>query len=107
LRYINSTSRDGIGGYWTERDVTFDASILKQGENTITLTVPSGALTNGIMYDYLRLELNEFYKPDGTKISEVPATTSKIGPAASIQPSGVSPSPTLAADDGVPGHRIE
>jgi rhamnogalacturonan endolyase len=73
LRYINATSRDGIGGYWTERDITFDASLLKQGDNKIILTVPGGALTNGIMYDYLRLELNEFYKPDGTKINPPPA----------------------------------
>ncbi len=69
LRYINATSRDNIGGYWTERDITFDATLLKAGDNKIQLTVHAGALTNGIMYDYLRLELNEDYKPDGTKIS--------------------------------------
>jgi hypothetical protein len=30
---------------------------LKAGTNTITLTVPAGTLTAGIIYDYLRLEL--------------------------------------------------
>ena len=33
------------------------ASMLKAGTNTITLTVPAGTLTAGIIYDYLRLEL--------------------------------------------------
>ncbi len=57
LRYINAISRDGIGGYWTERDLTFDASKLKAGDNKLTLTVAAGGATEGIMYDYLRLEL--------------------------------------------------
>jgi len=57
LRYINAISRDGIGGYWTERDITFDATKLKAGDNQLTLTVPAGGATEGIMYDYLRLEL--------------------------------------------------
>jgi len=48
---------NGITGIWSERDVTFDESMLKQGTNTITLTVPAGGLTSGIIYDYLRLEL--------------------------------------------------
>jgi rhamnogalacturonan endolyase len=39
----------------------FDASLLKQGENTMTLTVPAGDLDTGVVYDYLRLELNEDY----------------------------------------------
>jgi len=106
LRYINSTSRDGIGGYWTERDVTFDASILKQGENTITLTVPSGALTNGIMYDYLRLELNEFYKPDGTKISGV-TTTTMDSPVAVMQETGAAPPTVMGASSGGSVRRLE
>jgi rhamnogalacturonan endolyase len=95
LRYINATSRDGIGGYWIERDVTFDASVLKQGDNTVTLTVPAGSLTNGIMYDYLRLELNELYKPDGTKISATTMMTTSSS-VALTQPAGTIPPLTLA-----------
>ena len=56
-------------GVWQERDVTFDATLLKPGENTMTLTVPAGDVTTGVVYDYLRLELNQFYKPDGTRIA--------------------------------------
>jgi len=54
---------------WQERMQTFDAALLKKGENTITLTVPAGEVTSGVVYDYLRLELNEVYKLDGTKIA--------------------------------------
>jgi len=56
-------------GVWQERNVTFDATLLKPGENTMTLTVPAGEVTTGVVYDYLRLELNEYYKPDGTPIT--------------------------------------
>jgi rhamnogalacturonan endolyase len=56
-------------GMWQERDVTFDATLLKPGENTMTLTVPAGDVTTGVVYDYLRLELNQYYKPDGTPIT--------------------------------------
>ena len=38
---------------------TFDAALLKAGENEMTLTVPAGDLTSGVCYDYLRLELDE------------------------------------------------
>ncbi|HEY2586155.1 MAG TPA: polysaccharide lyase family protein [Tepidisphaeraceae bacterium] len=49
--------RDGIRGYWQERDVTFDASLMKKGTNVLKLTIPPGNPMNGIEYDYLRLEL--------------------------------------------------
>jgi rhamnogalacturonan endolyase len=59
LIYNATIDRDSIGGYWCERDVAYDASLMKAGENTLALTVPAGTLTSGIMYDYLRLELDE------------------------------------------------
>jgi rhamnogalacturonan endolyase len=52
--------RDGIGGNWSERDVVFDASLMRAGDNVMKLTIPAGTLTSGLIYDYLRLELNEF-----------------------------------------------
>ncbi len=51
--------RDGIRGYWCERDVAFDAALLKRGTNVLTLTVPARSWTDGVLYDYLRLELDE------------------------------------------------
>jgi rhamnogalacturonan endolyase len=46
-------------GIWREYTLTFDAALLKSGENEMTLTVPAGELTSGVVYDYLRLELAE------------------------------------------------
>ena len=46
-------------GIWREYAQKFDAALLKPGENAMTLTVPAGELTSGVVYDYLRLELNE------------------------------------------------
>jgi rhamnogalacturonan endolyase len=59
LRYNTDT------GVWRQYWLTFDAALLKQGENSLTLTVPAGDLTSGVVYDYLRLELNEHAKPGG------------------------------------------
>ena len=51
-------------GVWRQYTQAFDASLLKPGENTMAaLTVPAGELTSGVVYDYLRLELNENAKP--------------------------------------------
>jgi len=51
--------RDGIRGYWLERNVAFGANLLKRGSNTLKLSIPPGHSTSGILYDYLRLELAE------------------------------------------------
>ncbi|HXS94996.1 MAG TPA: polysaccharide lyase family protein [Candidatus Limnocylindrales bacterium] len=52
-------ARNGITGVWSERDVVFDASALKAGANTLKLIVPAGPLTAGVIYDYLRLEIDD------------------------------------------------
>jgi rhamnogalacturonan endolyase len=59
LVYNATINRDGIGGYWGEHDLTFDASLMQAGTNELKLTIPAGGLMNGIIYDYLRLELAE------------------------------------------------
>jgi rhamnogalacturonan endolyase len=59
LVYNATINRDGIGGFWSEHDLKFDASLMQAGENKLALTIPAGGLTSGIMYDYLRLELAE------------------------------------------------
>ena len=46
-------------GLWQQRTLKFDASMLKKGENTISFTVPAGEVSSGIVWDYLRLELDE------------------------------------------------
>jgi rhamnogalacturonan endolyase len=57
LVYNATINRDGIGGSWVEKDLSFDASMLQLGKNAMTLTIPAGGLTSGIIYDYIRLEL--------------------------------------------------
>ena len=49
-------------GIWQEQNVKFDAKLLKAGENEIQLTVPAGEVTSGVVYDYLRLELDDAAK---------------------------------------------
>jgi rhamnogalacturonan endolyase len=52
---------------WQECLLMFDAKLLEQGENEMRLTVPAGPVTTGVVYDYLRLELNEDYKNGETQ----------------------------------------
>ena len=58
LIYNATINRDGIEGSWVEKDLAFSASMLKAGENTLTLTVPEGGLMSGVSYDVVRLELS-------------------------------------------------
>jgi rhamnogalacturonan endolyase len=51
--------RHGSQGIWYECEFVFDAKQMVAGTNTLVLTVPAGPVNNGIMYDYLRLELDE------------------------------------------------
>jgi rhamnogalacturonan endolyase len=52
-------------GIWREYTQPFDGALLKPGENQMQLTVPAGDLTTGVVYDYLRLELDENHKAAG------------------------------------------
>ena len=56
-------------GVWQEQTLKFDAALLKAGENEIQLTVPAGDLTTGVVYDYLRLELNPTVRLDGSPLA--------------------------------------
>jgi len=51
--------RDGIAGIWQEKTLEFDAGLMNAGQNNLALTIPAGGITSGIIYDYLRLELDE------------------------------------------------
>ena len=63
LIYNAVINRDGIGGTWGEHDLAFNAALMKAGKNVLALTIPAGSLTSGIIYDYLRLELDENAEP--------------------------------------------
>jgi rhamnogalacturonan endolyase len=60
--------RDGIRGIEVERDVTFDASLLRPGTNLIELTKQAHAWPDGVMYDYLRLELDARKRPQASAL---------------------------------------
>jgi rhamnogalacturonan endolyase len=64
-------------GLWQQRTLKFDASLLKAGENTMTFTVPAGEVSSGVVWDYLRLELDE----NGTAPAVVPAAPAVPVPA--------------------------
>jgi rhamnogalacturonan endolyase len=59
LAVDGAITRHGIQAIWQEKDVAFDASMLRQGHNTLTLVVPAGSPNAGVIYDYVRLELDE------------------------------------------------
>ena len=54
-------------GVWYQYIQKFDASLMKAGENSVTFTVPAGDVTTGVVWDYVRLELN-----DGSKTYPTP-----------------------------------
>ncbi len=56
-------TRHQVQGIWYERELAFDASLMKQGANTMKLTIPSASVNNGVVYDYVRLELDDKANP--------------------------------------------
>jgi len=59
LTYNATINRDGIGGYWKEHDLEFDASLMKAGGNQLKLNHPRRWPGPRLIYDYLRLELDK------------------------------------------------
>lgn len=64
--------RHSIQGLWYERELAFDAKLLRQGSNVLKLIVPAGPINNGIIYDYLRLELDELNSASGQEAPPQP-----------------------------------
>jgi rhamnogalacturonan endolyase len=52
-------ARHARQGLWYDRELAFDAALLKAGTNALKIIVPAGPINNGILYDYVRLELDE------------------------------------------------
>ena len=71
-------------GLWQQRTLKFDAAMLHKGENTITFTVPAGEVSSGVVWDYLRLELDPKAKPPVL----IPAPPPTATPAPSPQRTG-------------------
>ena len=67
-------TRHSIQGIWYERELAFDASLMKQGTNVLQLIVPAGPVNSGIIYDYVRLELDQNKPPLGTSANAASST---------------------------------
>jgi rhamnogalacturonan endolyase len=59
LPSTSAMQRDGIRAYWIEKDLSFDASLLNRGTNVIKLLSHADSWSQGVMYDCLRLELDD------------------------------------------------
>jgi len=59
LPSTSTMQRDGIRAYWVERPISFDGRLLAQGENTIKLLSHANSWSQGVLYDYLRLEIDD------------------------------------------------
>jgi rhamnogalacturonan endolyase len=59
LLTTNTIHYNSDNGLWQERTLRFDAALLKPGESEMTFMVPGGDLQSGVVWDYLRLELDE------------------------------------------------
>ncbi len=51
--------RDGIRGTEIESDIPFDGSTLTAGKNVLELTSHARDWVQGVLYDYLRLEIDD------------------------------------------------
>ncbi len=59
LPSTSAMQRDGIRAYWVERPISFDATLLKEGTNVIQLHSRANSWAQGVMYDCVRLELDD------------------------------------------------
>jgi hypothetical protein len=56
LPSTSAMQRDGIRAYWIEKDIGFDATLMRQGTNVIKLLSHASNWSQGVMYDCVRLE---------------------------------------------------
>jgi rhamnogalacturonan endolyase len=62
LPSTSAMQRDGIRAYWIEKDLSFNASQLQRGTNVIKLRSYADSWSQGVMYDCVRLELDDGVK---------------------------------------------
>jgi len=89
----NAILRHQIYGRYSETSLAFDASLLRAGENVLTLTMPAGSPNSGAVYDYLRLELDESGPPPPAPV-ELTVAPALAGSASPPPPSARHPEPS-------------
>src|ERR1700722_7760707 len=75
----DTTIREGINADSSDYRITFAASLLHSGQNTINIDMRQTGKVNGngyfadhAMYDYIRLELTGYVPPPPTNVSAYP-----------------------------------
>lgn len=63
LPATSAMQRDGIRAFWIEKPLAFDAPLLTNGVNVIKLKSHANTWAQGVMYDVVRLELDEPAQP--------------------------------------------
>lgn len=75
----DTTIREGINSVFSDERITFPASLLNQGDNTITITMRKGGyFANHAMYDYLRLELTGYVPPPPAEVEAYPGNNCNL-----------------------------
>ncbi|HSU54633.1 MAG TPA: polysaccharide lyase family protein [Candidatus Dormibacteraeota bacterium] len=59
LPSTSAMQRDGIRAYWLENAIAFDGSLLQAGTNMISLLSHANSWSQGVMYDCVRLEVDD------------------------------------------------
>ena len=66
----DTSIREGINAAFSDERLTFNASLLQQGQNTITINMrKGGSLDNHAMYDYIRLEVTGYVPPPPANVT--------------------------------------
>jgi rhamnogalacturonan endolyase len=69
----DTTVREGVNAVFSDERITFPASLLNIGQNTITINMRKGGyFANHAMYDYIRLELTGYVPPPPANVAAYP-----------------------------------
>jgi autotransporter-associated beta strand protein len=75
----DTTTREGINSVFSDERITFPASLLNVGENTITINMrKSGSSEYHAMYDYIRLELTGYVPPPPASVAAYPGNNCNL-----------------------------
>ena len=79
--------RDGIRGLELECDLPFNTNLLVPGDNVIALTTHARDWPDGVLYDYLRLEIKDSPQPSPAYVKPITASPPKPAATAGVHDS--------------------
>ncbi|HEV2455692.1 MAG TPA: polysaccharide lyase family protein [Verrucomicrobiae bacterium] len=75
----DTTVREGINSVSSDERITFPASLLNAGQNTITITMRKGGyFANHAMYDCIRLEMTGYIPPAPATVAAYPGNNCNL-----------------------------